>query len=860
MSDDKRSGGDGRKPPNRGKRPFGAKKPFGTEEGSRRRGVDGDAPPRRSFGDRDEGGGERERRSSDRPARSFADRNEGDRPRPFKPREDRASAGEGSRKSLRPREDREGGERPFKSRAPVREQEGRDAPRKPLRDREGGGERPFRGRSRDESGDAPRGPFRPRTDAQPGTDRPHRPLHRDDRNAERPMRSHRDGAGHFQDEGDRPNRDGERPLRPRRFDTSFEDRPRVEREGGRSRFEPRFDERRENRPDRGAPRRPERKSGPKSEVQKAVAPPQGEGAYVGDRIAKVIARAGLGSRRDAETWIEEGRVAVNGETLTSAARNVIADDKITVDGKLLPKRERTRLWLYHKPRGLVTTEKDPEGRPTVFENLDPSLPRVMSVGRLDINTEGLLLLTNDGGLARQLELPKTGWLRRYRVRVFGETDQAQLDKLFEGLTIDGVDYGRIEARLDKEQGANAWLTLGLREGKNREVKNVLGSIGLDVNRLIRVSYGPFQLGELAEGTVEEVKTRVLIDQLGPDLIAEAECEFEAPVYERAEEMATKPASGKPAPGRPGKDGPRRGLRVKAEDGAHERVMRGGLIEDRHGRRVLVQRVADVPEDKPAKRAKPYRDRGGEFSFKPRPSFKDRDRDGGGERPRPSFRDRDSGAGDRPFKPRPSFRDREEGSERPRPSLRDRNEGGSAERPFKPRPSFRDRGEGSERPRPSLRDRNEGGSADRPFKPRPSFRDRDEGGERPRPSFRDRNEGGGERPFKPRPSFRDRDEGGDRPRSSSRDRDGGGDRPFKPRPPSFRERNEGGSDRPFKPRRFEDRAEGGERPFKPRFGGRPGGEKFGGAKPFGASKGPPRGRPGGRPPGGRPPGRGPRRDD
>jgi 23S rRNA pseudouridine2605 synthase len=481
---------------------------------------------------------------------------------------------------------------------------------------------------------------------------------------------------------------------------------------------------------------------------------------------------------------------------------VTADDKVTVDGKLLPKRERTRLWLYHKPRGLVTTEKDPEGRPTVFENLDPSLPRVMSIGRLDINTEGLLLLTNDGGLARQLELPKTGWLRRYRVRAFGETDQAQLDKLFEGLTIDGVDYGRIEARLDKEQGANAWLTLGLREGKNREVKNVLGSIGLDVNRLIRVSYGPFQLGELAEGTVEEVKTRVLIDQLGPDLIAEAECEFEAPVYERGEEMATKPASGKPAPGRPGKDGPRRGLRVKAEDGAHERVMRGGLIEDRHGRRVLVQRVADVPEDKPAKRAKPYRDRGGEFSFKPRPSFKDRDSDGGGERPRPSFRDRDSGGGDRPFKPRPSFRDR------------------------------------------------------------------DEGGERARPSIRDRNEGGGERPFKPRPSFRDRDEGGDRPRSSSRDRDGGGDRPFKPRPPSFRERNEGGSDRPFKPRRFEDRAEGGERPFKPRFGGKPGGEKFGGGKPFGASKGPPRGRPGGhpggrpggRPPGGRPPGRGPRRDD
>jgi 23S rRNA pseudouridine2605 synthase len=312
-------------------------------------------------------------------------------------------------------------------------------------------------------------------------------------------------------------------------------------------------------------------------------------------VAKVIARAGLGSRRDVEAWIEEGRVAVNGETLTSAARNVTENDVVTVDGQLLPKRERTRLWLYHKPRGLVTTEKDPEGRPTVFQNLPEGLPRVLSIGRLDINTEGLLLLTNDGGLARILELPKTGWMRRYRVRAFGETDQAALDELFRGTTVDGVDYGPIEARLDKEQGSNMWMTLGLREGKNREVKAVLGSIGLEVNRLIRVSYGPFQLGDLAEGAVAEVPTRVLADQLGPALIEEAGCALDAPVFER---VPDKPAARETSPRR-------RGLRVKAdEDGAPDRVMRGGLIEDRRGRRVLVQRVSDAEEEtrRPPRRA------------------------------------------------------------------------------------------------------------------------------------------------------------------------------------------------------------------------------------------------------------------
>ena len=193
-----------------------------------------------------------------------------------------------------------------------------------------------------------------------------------------------------------------------------------------------------------------------------------------------------------------GRVSVNGTVITSPALDVTKRDNIMVDGKLLPTRERTRLFLFHKPRGLVTTAKDPEGRTTVFERLPPGLPRVVTVGRLDINTEGLMLLTNDGGLSRVLELPETGWLRKYRVRAFGSINQAALDELAEGVTIDGMNYGPIEAALEREQGDNVWLMIGLREGKNREVKRILEHLGLQVNRLIRVSFGPFQLGELAK--------------------------------------------------------------------------------------------------------------------------------------------------------------------------------------------------------------------------------------------------------------------------------------------------------------------------------------------------------------------------
>ena len=249
----------------------------------------------------------------------------------------------------------------------------------------------------------------------------------------------------------------------------------------------------------------------------------------GERIAKAIARAGLASRREAEAWIAAGRVAVNGAVIASPALNVTATDRVTVDGQPLPARERTRLFLFHKPRGLVTTHADPQGRPTVFAALPKHLPRLISVGRLDANTEGLLLLTNDGGLARLLELPATGWMRRYRVRANGKVTQERLDRLRRGIEIDGVRYGPIEARLDREQGANVWLTFAMREGKNREVKNVLGHLGLAVNRLIRVSFGPFQLGDLAEGAVEEVRTRHLREQLGDKLAAAARLDFAAPI-------------------------------------------------------------------------------------------------------------------------------------------------------------------------------------------------------------------------------------------------------------------------------------------------------------------------------------------
>ncbi|MGA2493224.1 MAG: pseudouridine synthase [Roseiarcus sp.] len=614
--------------------------------------------------------------------------------------------------------------------------------------------------------------------------------------------------------------------------------------------------------------------------------------HPGQRIAKAMARAGLCSRREAEAWILAGRVSVNGEKLASPAFNVVEGDDIRVDGEPLKAHERTRLFLFHKPRGLVTTARDPEGRPTIFGALPKDLPRVVAVGRLDINTEGLLLLTNDGGLARVLELPATGWLRRYRVRAHGAVDQAALDGLREGVTIEGVHYAGIDARLERTQGSNVWLTMGLREGKNREIKRVLESLGLSVNRLIRISFGPFELADLAEGEVVEARTRVLRDQLGPRLAREAGVDFDAPLIERAEpepppapETETRrpapsalrrpPPSalrGPPRPGRdeaPPRDAPRRepprsagperkrkhidALRAEsaaAAAGTRKRIERSAT-SDRKGRVVAVERVLPTREEERRRelaRRKAEERREGRTPRAGKP-FTPRDRAEGGERPprRPAarFSEQRSGGAAAPREDRA-----------PRPPR--------AGKPYEPR----NRTEGGERPprRPDTRfseQRAGGDSAPREDRaPRPPRagkpyepRNRAERGERPprRPAARfSEGRSGGEatprddraprppragKPFAPR----DRAEGG--PRAS---------KPFQPR-----ERNEGG---PRPPRRSGERfaaAPGAERkvgdapsredhsPRKPRlnkpFAKRPlgGGKGHGGPRP---------GRPGGqRPP-------------
>ncbi|QCL72400.1 pseudouridine synthase [Agrobacterium tumefaciens] len=564
------------------------------------------------------------------------------------------------------------------------------------------------------------------------------------------------------------------------------------------------------------------------------------GAGKPERISKIMARAGVASRRDVERMIMEGRVSLNGVLLDTPVVNATLSDKIEVDGMPIRGAERTRLWLYHKPAGLVTTNSDPEGRPTVFDNLPGELPRVLSIGRLDINTEGLLLLTNDGGLSRVLELPTTGWLRRYRVRAHGEVDQAALDKLKDGIAVDGVLYGAIDATLDRTQGHNVWITMGLREGKNREIKNVLGALGLEVNRLIRISYGPFQLGDLPEGKVLEVRGRMLRDQLGPRLIEEAGANFDAPIYNTSvddeEEAPVKRAKsewakgdapeGKPrfekAAGKPedrrekalGRLDTKRGDKPAGKFGAKPAGKFGGKGrndeegDDRRPRQPIgTSRTANVwmaPGAKPTRDGKERKSSAraeAESLFK-KPSAQDEARrnvvrhaDAEGEWIRsdsPREEEGGRGRGDRPGRGEKSFGDR----------------GGRGGKSFGGKPS-------GDRP-----------SGDRPFRDRPR-----EDGDRPR----------GERPARGAKSFGDRPARGEKPF---------GDRPFRDRPREEGDRPR--SDRPRGERAFGDRTARGEkpagdRPFRDRpreDGDRPRGDRPFGDKPRGA-------KPGGRPASGKP---------
>lgn len=400
---------------------------------------------------------------------------------------------------------------------------------------------------------------------------------------------------------------------------------------------------------------------PLTKQNNAAAPKQPDGR---ERVAKVMARAGLASRREAESWIAAGRVKVNGKLLTTAAFTVAPSDRIEVDGVALPTRERTRLFMYNKPKGLMTTNSDPEGRATIFQNLPKDLPRLVSVGRLDINSEGLLLLTNDGGLSRTLELPSTGWLRRYRVRANGRIDQPSLNKLKMGITVEGVAYGAIDAVLDREQGANLWMTVGIREGKNREVRKVLAHLGLKVNRLIRVSFGPFQLGDLKDGAVEEVPMRILREQLGEQLEARSQTDFDAPLRE-----APKPEREKLS--LKGSRKPRENESVRQEHGDGKRPQ----FREREP-----ARGRQESGDRKEYRGKKYEGR------KPREADSSRQERGDGKRPqfrqREPIRGREESGDKKPYakkfgprKPRDGEPARQERSDGKRPQFRKREQAG-----------------------------------------------------------------------------------------------------------------------------------------------------------------------------------------
>jgi 23S rRNA pseudouridine2605 synthase len=577
---------------------------------------------------------------------------------------------------------------------------------------------------------------------------------------------------------------------------------------------------------------------------------------IADRLAKVIARAGLCSRRDAEGWIADGRVSVNGKKVITPAFNVTGKDKIEVDGLPLAARQGTRVWLYNKPAGLVVTEKDPEGRPTIFEEFErKGLPRVLTVGRLDINTEGLLLLTNDGGLKRVLELPSTGWLRRYRVRAFGSVTQTQLDSLKHGITVDGIQYGPITATLEREQGSNVWMVLGLREGKNREVKNVLGSLGLEVNRLIRVSYGPFQLGELAEGAVEMVKSRMLRDQLGKKLAESAGVDFES---EAPDMVQSAPRDDRPvrsprdrAPLRPrpvgpraGEDRPIRARRVHFEDDegrAPEAYEPKGPGRQRPDRDDQPARSFGRPAARPERGDHPERSEGRKsYGDRPKRDFGDKPARGGfSDRPKKDFGDRPKrDFGDRPARPYGDKPARGGFSDRPKKDFGDRPKRDFGDRPARPygdKPARGPRPERSFEDRPSRRDGAPGGKSFGDRKPFAGKRDERPQGGRPQGDRSGRPQGD----FSSRPGgkpYGDRPQGGrpqgDRPGRPQGDRSGRPQGDRSGRPPSDR------SGRP--PGDRSDRPQG--KPFAGKPGARPSAGRPSGPRPTG-------GRPSGDRPGG-----------
>ncbi|MDQ1849059.1 pseudouridine synthase [Gemmobacter fulvus] len=344
----------------------------------------------------------------------------------------------------------------------------------------------------------------------------------------------------------------------------------------------------------------------------------------GERIAKVLSRAGVASRREAERMIQLGEVSVNGKVIDSPALNVTAKDRITVRGEPLAAREPARLWLYYKPEGLVTSASDEKGRDTVFDHLPEDLPRVMSVGRLDLNSEGLLLLTNDGELKRRLELPSTGWLRKYRVRIKGNPTDPELEPLRAGIVVDGERFQPMIVSLDRIQGANAWLTVGLREGKNREIRRAMTQIGLTVNRLIRVSYGPFRLGDLEPNGVEEVKGRVLRDQLGFDPDTGEEPEARRPASARPARTRAPREAG-PSPAKPQRS-------AEAPAKAAPRSRTGGKPASSKGA-FLAQSAQGYLEGvaKGGKRPSPAAKPGGGKPSAPRPTSAGRGPSGGGPR-------------------------------------------------------------------------------------------------------------------------------------------------------------------------------------------------------------------------------------